>query len=151
MIETRIRAIETYVWSILLYDCEAWTVSREMERRLEAIELWCWRKMLRVRWTERRINANILEAIASRRELLTVLRKRQIAFLGLLISADDLENLTMTGEKADGRGRGRPRKNYLDRVKELIGGVTTQQILNIMSDREQWRSISGNVVNDSPQ
>ena len=114
------------------------------------MEIWCWRVMLRVRWTESRSNVNILEAIGSRRELLVVLRKRHMSFLGHVIRADGLENLTMTGKIACSRERGRLRKKYLDTVRELIGGVTTQQILNKMRDRDQWRPISGNVVNGSP-
>ena len=130
--------------------CEAWTVSREMEWRLEAMEMWCWRRMLRVRWTKWRGIANVLKAIRSRRELLAVLRKRQMAFLGHVIRADGLEILSMTGRISGSRGRGRHRKKYLDRVKELIGGVTTQQILNMMRVREQLRSISGNGVSGLP-
>ena len=114
------------------------------------MEMWCWRKMLRVRRTERRSNANIMEAIGSRRELSAVFRKRQMAFLGHVMRADDLENLTMTGSIAGSRLRDRPRKKYLDRVKELIGEVTSQQILNVMGDREQWSSISRNGVSGSP-
>ena len=147
---TRKRAVKTYVWSTLLYGCEAWTVSREMERRLEAMEMWCWRRMLKVSWTERRSNVNILETIGSRRELLAVMRKRQMAFFGHVIRADGLENLAVTGRIAGSRSRGRPRKKYMDGMKEMIGGgVTTQQLLNMTRDREQWRSISANVFNDS--
>ena len=138
------------MWSTLLYGCEVWTVSREMEERLEAMEMWCWRRMLRVSWVERRSNASILEAIGSGRELMAALRKRQMGFLGHVMREDGLENLAMTGRIAGSRGRGRPRKKYLDRMKELIGGVTTQQLLNVMRDRERWRSIIGNVVNGSP-
>ena len=127
--ETRKRAVKTYVWSTLLYGCETWTVSREMEKRLEAMEMWCWRRMLRVSWTERRTNVNILEAIESGRELMAVLRKRQMGFLGHVMRASGLENLAMTGRISGSRGRGRPRKKYLDRMKEVIGGVTTQELL----------------------
>ena len=68
-VSTRKRTINTYAWSTLLYGCEAWTVSKEMEMRLDAMEMWCWRRMLRVTWTERRSNVNILETIGGRREL----------------------------------------------------------------------------------
>ena len=68
-IETRKKAFKTHVGSTLLCGCEAWTVSRKMKGRLEAMEMWCWTRMLRVRWSERRSNANILKAIGSRREL----------------------------------------------------------------------------------
>ena len=59
-IPTRKRAIKIYVWSTLLYGCEAWTVSREMENWLQAMEMWCWRRILRVGWTQRRSNVSIL-------------------------------------------------------------------------------------------
>ena len=95
---------------------------------------------------ERRSNASILEAIGSGRELMAALRKRQMGFLGHVMREDGLENLAMTGRIAGSRGRGRPRKKYLDRMKELIGGVTTQQLLNVMRDRERWRSNSRNPV-----
>ena len=149
-IETRKRAVKTYVWSTLLYGCEAWTVNREMELRLEAMEMWCWRRMMRVSWTERRSNASILETIGGRRELLATVRQRQMTFLGHVIRADGLENLTITGRIAGSRSRGRPRMKYVDRMKEYIGGVTTQQLLVMTRNREQWRSMSGNVFNGTP-
>ena len=147
-IETRKRAIKTYVWSTLLYGCEAWTLSREMERRLEAMEMWCWRRMLKVGWTERRSNENILETIGSEREMLKMVRKRQMTFLGHIMREDGLENLTLTGRIAGVRSRGRPRKKYLDRMKEMIGGgITVHQILETTRDRNLWRSMSANVYN----
>ena len=150
-VQTRVRAIKTYVWSTLLYGCETWIVSREMERRLEAMEMWCWRRMLRVGWVERRSNVSILESIQERRELLAVVRKRQMTFLGHVMRADGLENLAMTGRIAGSRSRGRPRKKYLDKMKEIIGGgMTTQQLLITTRDREQWRSITGYVFNGTP-
>ena len=150
-IETRKRAVKTYVWSTLLYGCEAWTVSKEMERRLEAMEMWCWRRMMRVSWTERRSNVNVLETIGGGRELLATVRKRQMAFLGHVIRADGLENLAITGRIAGSRSRGRPRMKYLDRMREYVGGgMTTQQLLVTTRNRECWRSISGNVFNGTP-
>ena len=150
-VQTRVRAIKTYVWSTLLYGCKAWIVSGEMERRLEAMEMWCWRRMLRVGWVERRSNVSILESIQERRELLAVVRKRQMTFLGHVMRADGLENLALTGRIAGRRSRGRPRKKYLDKMKEIIGGgITTQQLLMTTRDREQWRSITGYVYNGTP-
>ena len=107
--------------------------------------------MLRVSWTERRSNESVLETIGGSRELLATIRKRQMAFLGHAIRADGLENLAITGRIAGSRSRGRPRMKYLDRIKEYVGGgVTTQQLLEMTRNREQWRSISGNVVNGTP-
>ena len=121
-----------------------------MEQRLEAMEMWCWRRMLKVSWTERRSNASILEAIGSRRELLATVRKRQMSFFGHVIREDGLENLAVTGRILGTRSRGRPRKKYVDVMREVIGGgITTQQLLNMTRHREQWRSMSANVFNDS--
>ena len=104
---------------------------------------------MKVSWVERRSNESILEAIGSRRELIAVVRKRQMAFLGHIIRADGLENLAVTGRIAGSRGRGRPRKKYLDRMREAIGGLSTQKLLGMTRDRERWRSITGNVWKNS--
>ena len=115
------------------------------------MEMWCWRRMLRVGRVERRSNASILESIRGRRELLAVVRKRQMTFLGHVMRADGLENLAMTGRIAGSRSRGRPRKKYLDKMKEIIGGgITTPQLLMTTREREQWRSITGYVFNGTP-
>ena len=75
--DTKIRVIKAYVWATLLYGCESWTISKEMERRLEAFEMWCYRRMMRVSWTERRTNQSILDEIQKSRELMKNIRKRQ--------------------------------------------------------------------------
>ena len=75
---------------------------------------------------------------------MALVRKRQMKFLGHVIRADGLENLAVTGRIAGSRSRGRPRKKYLDKMKEAIGGATTQQLLHMTREREQWRSITGN-------
>ena len=105
---------------------------------------------MRVSWVQRRSNLSILEAIGTQRELLAVVRRRQMKFLGHIIRADGLENLAVTGRIAGSRSRGRPREKYLDKLREAIGGVTTQQLLGLTRDRERWRSITGNVFNGSP-
>ena len=67
---------------------------------------------------------------------MAVVRRRQMAFFGLIVRANGLENLVVTGRIAGTRSRGRPRKKYLDHMKEVIGGVTTQKLLNMTRDRE---------------
>ena len=82
--------------------------------------MWCGRRMMRVSWTERRRNANILETNGGRRELLATVRQRQMVFLGHLTRAGRLKNLAITGRIAASRSSGRPRMKYLDRMKEYI-------------------------------
>ena len=79
------RMVKTYVWAVLLYGCETWTISRNMEKRLEAAEMWMWRRVLNVSWTERVRNERILERMGTERELLKTIRKRQLQFLGWLV------------------------------------------------------------------
>ena len=73
-----------------------------------------------------------------------------MAFFGHIVRANGLKILVVTGRIAGTRSRGRPRKKYLNQLKEVIGGVTTQQLLNMTRDREQWRSIIRNVFNGTP-
>ena len=84
-----------------------------------------------VGWTQKKSNASILETVGSGRELMAVVKRRQMAFLGHIIRANGLENLVVTGTIAGTRSRGRPRKKYFDQMKEVIGGITMQQLLNI--------------------
>ena len=148
-IATRVRVIKRYIWSTLLYGCESWTLTQETRKRLEAMEMWCWRRMLKFSWTERKTNESILDDIGRRRKLLAVIRRRQMRFLGHVVRREDLENLILTGRIEGRRGRGRPRIKYMDDMKSAIGGgLTTQQIMYAARDREQWRSMIANVFSD---
>ena len=93
---------------------------------------------------------NILKTVGTGRELMAVVRRRQMAFFGHIMRANGLENLMEMGRTAGTRSRGIPRRKYLDQLKEVIGEVTTQQLLNMTRDREQWRSITGSVFNGTP-
>ena len=81
-IRTRLRVLNTYVWSVLMFGCEAWTISKELRRRLEAVELRFIRRMLRILWTPRTTNEEMLPMAGVKRELMTSIRKRQFGFLG---------------------------------------------------------------------
>ena len=149
-INTRIRVIKTYVWSTLLYGCESWTISKDMERRLEAFEVWCWRRMMRVSWMERRTNVSIFEEIGRERELLRSIRRRQMRFLGHVMRREQLENVSLTGRISGARGRGRPRIKYMDGLRKAIGeGLRTGEILQMTRDREVWKSMIANVFSDT--
>ena len=149
-IETRMRAIKAYIWSTLLYGCESWTIGKDMEKRLEAFEVWCWRRMMRVSWTERRTNESIFEEIGKERELLRTIRRRQMRFLGHVMRREQLENLSLTGRICGERGRGRPRVKYMDGLKKKIGGGwRTGEILQMTRDRDVWKSMVANVFSDT--
>ena len=149
-IATRIRLIKTYIWATLLYGCETWTINKEMEKRLEAFEMWCWRRMLRISWTERRTNESILVEISKQRELLKIIRRRQLGFLGHVLRREALENISLTGRIHGSRGRGRPRIKYMDGIKKVVpGGMSAGEILQMTRDRQEWKSMIANVFSDS--
>ena len=77
-----LRVLKTYVWSILLYGCETWTITAETKKNLEAAEMWFYRRMLRISWKEKRTNESILEETNQERSLINTIRKRQLKFLG---------------------------------------------------------------------
>ena len=79
---TKLKVLKTYVWSILLYGCETWTITSETKKNLEAAEMWFYRRMLRISWKEKRTNESILEETNQERSLIKTIRKRQLKFLG---------------------------------------------------------------------
>ena len=146
---TRIRVLKTYVWSVLMFGCEAWTISKEMRRRLEAAELWFIRRMLRVPWTARRTNEEVLQMAGVKRELMTQIRKRQFGFLGHVLRGRGLERDCLLGMVEGRRARGRQRIKYMDGIRELIGCGRTEEVLRYAEDRRAWRSIAANINLDT--
>ncbi|XP_037794114.1 uncharacterized protein LOC119589587 [Penaeus monodon] len=100
-IDTKLRVLDCYVNSILTYSSECWTISAQMERRLEAAEMWFLRRMFRVSWTDHVANEAVLRKAGREKSLLKCIRKRQMQFLGHIMRKDGLENLTITGKIED--------------------------------------------------
>ena len=95
---TKLKVFKTYVWSILLYGCETWTITAETKKNLEAAEMWFYRRMLRISWKEKRTNESILEETNQERSLIKTIRKRQLKFLGHICHHKGLEFLSLTGK-----------------------------------------------------
>ena len=121
-ISLRKRFIKAYIWSTLMYGCEAWTISREIERKIEAAEMWFFRRMLRISWTERVSNEEVLNRAGAKREIMKMIRRRQMRFLGHIMRKQQLESVCMMGKVEGRRGRGRPRIKFLDGLAQAIGG-----------------------------
>ena len=143
---SRKRMVKTYVWAVLLYGCETWTISRNMEKRLEAAEMWMWRRVLNVSWTERVRNERILERMDTERELLKTIRKRQLQFLGHVMRMEGLESLSLTGRIEGVRARGRQREKYMDGIRRVTGGVkTAPELMQMARERDAWKSMIADV------
>ena len=89
--EICLRLLKNYVWSGKLYGCESWAISKEIRRRLEAAEVWFLRGTMRIPWTARRTNQEVIQVDGTKRELITVIRKRQLGFLGHVLKLNIIE------------------------------------------------------------
>ena len=146
----RKRFLKTYVWSTLLHGCEAWTISKVLEEKLEAVEMWLLRRMLRISWVERVTNEQVLQRAEAEREIMKSIRQRQMRFLGHAMRQEEMENLCLTGKVEGRRGRGRPRTKFLDSLAKCVGGTNTPAgLLRMTADRVEWRLVVANVLRDT--
>jgi len=109
-----------------------------------------WRRMLKVSWTQRVTNEEIMRRVKTKRELMTSICKRQLKFVGHIERKGGFESICMTGKMEGRRERGRSRKKYLDAMKEIVEGRWTDgQIRRRMKNREEWRSMVAHVRMDT--
>ena len=142
--------MKTYVWSTMLYGCEAWNISLAMQRKIEAAEMWFLRRMLRISWMEHVTNESVLERPGTRREMMRSIRQKQLRFLGHVLREGKLENVCVTGRIEGNRGRGRPRLKYTDTLARAVGdGLRAVELLQMANSRVQWRSMVDNVPWDT--
>ena len=127
------------MWSILLYGCETWTITAETKKKLEAPEMWFYRRMLRISWKEK--NELILEETNQERSLINTIRKRKLKFLGHICRHKGLKFLSPTGKIEGTRSRGRQRITFLDSLSSFVTGNNKDNIalLRMTKDRDRWR------------
>ncbi|GFO17488.1 hypothetical protein PoB_004399300 [Plakobranchus ocellatus] len=120
-IETRKRALQCYIEPVLMYGCEAWTISKQIKDKLEATEIWFLRRILRIPWTAKKTNERVLNEANKRKSLVRTIRKRQTTFLGHIMRREKLEYLITTGKLEGKRSRGRQREKITDGLATWLG------------------------------
>ena len=147
----QVRLVMAMVFPVVMYGCENWTVKKAEHRRIDAFELWCWRRLLRVPWTTRRSNQSILKEISPGCSLEGLMLKLKLQYFGHLMQrADSFEKTLMLGKIEDGRRRGQQRMRRLDDITDTMD-MSLYRLQGLVMDREAWSAADHRVTKSRTQ